>query len=89
MQRAILGPHSVVCSDLLYITEIVLHDMLYDITEIVLNCSVSLCSVLALHSVPCTKRIKKVWFRTGTGTHLKRHEICVSECEHVRMTCKA
>ena len=37
MQRAILGPHSVACSDLLYdITEIVLHDMLYDISEIVL-----------------------------------------------------
>ena len=41
--------------------------------------------MLALHSVPGRKHIKKVWFGAGTGTCWKKREICVSEHESVRM----
>ena len=50
-----------------------------------LFCRVASFIMLTLHSVPCTKHIKKVWFGAGTGTHWKKREICVSEHESVRM----
>ena len=76
-QTAILGPHSA-CSDLHDITELVLQAVLF-----IVLCS-SYCPAF-----PCMKHLQKgaVWRRHWTV--FKRSEICASERESVRKSCKA
>ena len=61
---------------------IVLHAATYVLQNLFCSAPFSSCSVLALHSVPCTKHIKRVWFGAGNGMCWKRCEICVSEREN-------